>query len=339
METKIAPKENSEIEITAEIPAEDFDTHREVALKNLGASVEIAGFRKGHVPANILEKHLGEEAVLSEMAQLAIEKAYINIIKERKIDAIGHPQITITKIAKGNPLEFKAVVAVMPEVKLPDYKKLGEDIFKEKPMVVVTDEDVEKTLEEIRARFGAMNKQDGGEKDVQLPELNDEFAKKLGDFKTIDELKNKLKEGLHIEKEKGEKDKRRMKFLESAIEGSSIELPRILIEGELDRMMLQFEDNVARAGGTLEDYFKQTGKEKSDVRREWESDAKKRVSAQLVLNKIISEEKIIIPEEEMAKELEKMQGIYKDANLDQLHAHIETILSNEKVFKLFEDTK
>lgn len=119
--------DRSQVEITASIPVEIWEKFRGQALKNLNETVTLDGFRKGNIPENILIAKVGDMVILEEMAELALPKAYMEILTDQKIDAIGRPQISVTKLARGNPLEFKAVSAVIPEIKLPDYKKLAAE--------------------------------------------------------------------------------------------------------------------------------------------------------------------------------------------------------------------
>jgi len=102
---------------------EVFPTGR---YKNLNEDIKVDGFRKNMVPENVLAAKVGEFVIDQETAELALSRAYMNILIDRKIDAIGRPQVTITKLARGNPLEFKIITAVVPEVKLPDYKKIAQ---------------------------------------------------------------------------------------------------------------------------------------------------------------------------------------------------------------------
>ena len=115
----------SEIEIIGEVSADDFASFKSAALERLGSRYNIEGFRPGHVPTNILEQKIGQDKVLTEMAELALSKHYPKILDEKKIDALGQPTIVITKLAPGNPLGFKIKTAVFPEFKLPDYKALA----------------------------------------------------------------------------------------------------------------------------------------------------------------------------------------------------------------------
>ena len=124
---KINKLEKSKVEIISSIEAKHFESFRKKALENINNEITIDGFRKGKVPENILITKVGEMNILEEMAELAISEAYPKILVEEKIDAIGRPEINITKIAKDNPLEFKVITAVIPEVKLADYKKIAKE--------------------------------------------------------------------------------------------------------------------------------------------------------------------------------------------------------------------
>jgi len=352
--TKIEIKklENSEIEITGAIPAEVLEVHKGKAVKNLSANIEIQGFRKGHVPENILVQKVGEGAILEEMADLALREEYPKIVIENKIDAIGKPEVSITKIAKDNPLEFKIKVAVMPEVELTDYKAIAKKVMAKKESVEVTEKEIEDTIMEIRkmrAQAAAAQKKPKGEektdistdvkdkKEEELPEINDEFVKTLGDFKNIEDFKEKLKSNLKQEKEKKAQDKKKAETIEEIIKDSTISLPNILVKSELDKMTAQFKDDVMRSGGTFEEYLKHIKKTEEDIRKEWRTDAEKRAKSQLIVNKIAIEEKIVAPKEEIEKQVKQLLEHYKDADPQRARIYIETVLTNEKVFEFLEN--
>ena len=121
----INKKSDTEVEIVAEISATDFEKHRQNVLRDLGANFELPGFRKGHIPTNILIERFGPMTILEEMAERAIRDWYPRVLLTEKIDAVGHPRISITKIAEGNPLGLKIMQEILPEIKLPDYKKIA----------------------------------------------------------------------------------------------------------------------------------------------------------------------------------------------------------------------
>src|SRR3989338_6780519 len=111
MQTNITKLPKSEVEIEGELEAEIFDSYYRQALEKIGARAEIDGFRKGHIPENILMSKIPEMHILDEMAEMAISEHYPKIIEEHKIDAIGRPEVAITKIARKNPLGFKIKTA------------------------------------------------------------------------------------------------------------------------------------------------------------------------------------------------------------------------------------
>ena len=107
--------DNSEVEISAEISSEAFARTRGEAMKNLKKLVKIDGFREGTAPDNIVERHVGSGAILEEMADIAVRNNYQTIMEEAKVEAIGRPILTITKIAVGNPWDQNKT-AVMPVI-------------------------------------------------------------------------------------------------------------------------------------------------------------------------------------------------------------------------------
>ena len=137
----VETKDGSQVTITGELPFSELEKEREAAIKKLGADVEIDGFRKGHIPADVLEKHLGEAAILTEMAERALAHHYAHIVTAHELDVIGQPEVQITKLAKDNPFAFTLNVAVMPEITLPDYRAIAKGVNEQKETAEVTDEE------------------------------------------------------------------------------------------------------------------------------------------------------------------------------------------------------
>src|SRR3990167_6001519 len=219
MRVKVNKLPKSEVEIEGELPVEIFESYFAPALKKLGGDLEVPGFRKGKAPENILLANLGEMKILEEMAALAFGEHYPKILEDEKIDAIGRPEISITKLARNNPLGFKIKASVLPGVTLPDYKKIAKKIVSENKNkgITVTEEEVETTILDIRkSRAPKINIQDAekvkeeAEKAPELPELNDEFVKSLGPFKDVEDFKTKLKENIKLEKENRARERIRL---------------------------------------------------------------------------------------------------------------------------------
>ena len=353
---KVTQLEDSEIEIEGEIPVSVIPAYRTKALKKIGENANIDGFRKGHIPEKVLIEKVGEDSLMGEVAELALADMYPTLVRDKNLEVIGAPQVTITKLAQGNPIGFKIKSAVLPEFNLPNYKKIAEDIMKEKDEdIEVTDADVEKVITEVRrgkARFEKAQKQaeekpeevteptqekkaSEGEEE-NLPELDDAFIATLGDFKTVADFEARVREDLGKEKIQKAREKKRIILSEKLIEETSIKLPKILVSSELDKMVAQMKDDVARMNMKFEDYLTHTKKTEEDLRTEWKEQAEKRATMQLLLNKISQEEKVIASEEEIAHQMGHILEHHKDANPDNVRIYVETQLTNEAVFNFLE---
>jgi len=337
---------DSEVEIECEIEAETVNSHREKAIAHIQKDLKLPGFRPGHVPEAVLVKQVGDLAIYNEMAELAINDAFPDIIAEAKTNFIAMPNIQITKLADKNPVLFKIIGPVMPDIKLANYKKIAQAENKEKVEPAdATEKELEETIEEIRKNYALKNHthKDGeehkAEEKLDLPEVNEEWVKKLGAFTTVDDFKNKIKDGIKKEKEFKAKDKKRMSIIEKLIAESKISIPKILVEGELRKMQAQFEDDINRAGLKVEDYLKHLKKTKEDLAKEWTPDAEKRSKVQLIITKIAIDEKIEVDQELLKKEVANLLKTYKDATEDRTKAYVEMMLTNEKVFEYLENIK
>jgi trigger factor len=351
IKTTVTKLEKSEVEIAGIIESSVFMSFEEKALIRLGERMELPGFRPGKAPKEIIKQNINEMMLLEEMAERAITASYSEIIEQEKIDAIGRPEISITKIARGNDLEFKIKTAVLPEIKLPDYKTIAkEENAKEdyKKEIVVEEADIEKVLLDLRKMRAHQNlhKDDAPgtphtehpepeEKD--LPAIDDEFAKSFGKFENVSELKAKVAENLKTEKTGEQKDKRRLAIIEKLLENTQGEIPEILVNAESDKLMYRLESDVTNMGFKFDEYLKQVGKTESDLRNEWRPESEKRAKLAMIIHRLIELENLKPDEEEIVKEVETLMNTYKDADAVRARAYIEQMLGNEKVFTFLEN--
>ncbi|MFA6520168.1 MAG: trigger factor [Candidatus Paceibacterota bacterium] len=345
----------SEVEIEGELEADVFESYFTKALKKIGENLKLDGFRKGKIPESVILSNVGESNVLEEMAQMALGEHYPKIVEENKIDAISRPEISITKLARKNPLGFKIKTAVLPTIKLPDYKDIAKKIISKitdaEKNVVVSDEDLENTIMDIRksraqkkhmAEMAEHEHKEGEEhkheepKEDELPVFNDEFVQALGPFKDVEDFKLKLKENIKLEKENQQKEKTRLKIIENVVDKSEMELPELLVEIELDKILYRMESDITQMGLKFEDYLKHLNKTVEDLRKEFRTDAEKKAKLALILNEISKVEKIIADEEQVAKEVLAILEHYKDADPERARMHAENVLTNEKIFQFLE---
>lgn len=116
----------------------------------MSQKIEIKGFRKGKVPQDVLEKHVGKERLFEEASYLAIDRAYKALSKEHALSPVGQPKVEIKKLALGNPLEFTITVAVHPDVTLPDYRAIAGKALAEKKSPEVKKEEIAETIDYVR---------------------------------------------------------------------------------------------------------------------------------------------------------------------------------------------
>ena len=338
----------SEYEISASIPADVMATYRSKAIKALGENVTVPGFRKGHVPEDMLIGHIGESRVMERAANLALADIYPHMIAELDIKAIGSPLINITKLAAGNPLEFSARTAVLPDVTLPDYADIAKKAFGKEDTIEVTDAEVEETLNHVRRQRAQIDayeqqKKDGVEKpelpeigDDDLPELTDEFVKTLGDFESVEAFTTKVRENITEEKKLKAREKKRIETIEAIIEKTKVDMPVMLVDQEIDRIRMQLEADVAQTGTTLEDYLKNVDKDIEALKKEWRPEAEKRAKLQLIVNTIAQEHDIAPSDEEVEREVGHIASHYPDAPEENVRAYVRTTKRNELVFQHLE---
>ena len=340
----------TEVEISAEVSAEQFASYRPSAVKKLSHEVSIDGFRKGHIPEAVLVGKVGESVVLHEMAEAALSDVYPEILREKALKAIGAPKITLTKLAHWNPLGFKAEVTLLPEVVLPNYKEIAKKIVAapDEP-ILVTGEETENVLTDLRKNWGkteakdtrqeTRDKRQGDEEketETPLPELTDAFAGKIGGFKTVAELRAKIAENLKEEKIARQKEKKRVTLIDELLAKTPFPVPEMLEEAEKERMMAEFKGNITRMGVAPDEYFLKLKKTEAEMKKEWTETAQKKVRIQIILDEIGGKENLVPEEKEVQAEAERIMKAFPGADLARARAYVEGILSNEKVFAFLE---
>lgn len=328
----------SEVEIEGEIGADIFEGYRTHALSHLGENIEVDGFRKGKVPEHILLTKIPEMSFLEEMAEHAIGEHYGKMLEQESIEAIGRPEVAITKIAKGNPLGFKIKTAVMPKVTLPDYKKIAKAKSEKQKEVEITDKEVQDTIEQIRKARAPHIEAKEGETTPEpvLPEYNDEFVKSLGSFENVADFETKMKENLKLEKENQAREKNRLTIMEAVLADTKVEIPNILVEAELDKMLYRMKSDIGNMGLSYDDYLKHLGKTEEAIRAEFRTDAEKRVRMELLLAEVAKAENLKPETEAVEAELSKIMEMYKDADPARARLYVEDTLTHEKVFQFLE---
>ena len=151
------------------------------------------------------------------------------------------------------------------------------------------------------------------------------------------DFREKLEDNLRLEKENLVREKTRLKIIEKIIEESEIDVPEILVELEIDKILYRMEADITQMGLKFEDYLKHLNKTVEELRTEFRNDGEKRAKLALVLNEISKAEKLLADEEEVAKEVAHILEHYKDADPERARLHSQNILTNEKIFQFLEN--
>ena len=177
----------------------------------------------------------------------------------------------------------------------------------------------------------------------EIPELSDEFAKSLGKFQSLKELKENVKKGLLEEKEAKEKERQRMKLIEEVVKNSKMDIPDVLVKIELDKMVQELQANIQNVGLTLDKYLGEIKKTIDDLRKEWRPQALERTKVGVILRAIAKKEKIKAEEKEIEERIEDLfknypnkEDVKKKVDQEMLKRYTEDVIKNEKVFKLLE---
>ena len=168
MKSTVETLSPTRVKLDVEVTFAELAPHIDAAYKKIAKTINIPGFRKGHVPAAMIDQRVGRGSVLDEAINSALPEFYSMAARENDVVVIGRPEVDIKEFVDNEKLVFVVEVDVRPEVKLPDFSKI-EIIVDD---VAVEDKDVDEQVDGLRARFGTL--------------LTVERAAKDGDFVTID---------------------------------------------------------------------------------------------------------------------------------------------------------
>ena len=388
----ITQKEN-EVKLKIEMSKLKVNSSLEKVYNDTSYQIKIPGFRKGRIPKNILNLHLGKEYFYEKTAEKLVPECYLEAVNKNNIHPINQPEIKVIQIEEDKPLIFEATVQVKPEVKLGSFDK----ITVQKEDVKVTNTDVNNEIKRIQENLAKLKVVEGrkvkkgdflvinsqgyiegkeiegskvekqliqlGEnlppefnkkligcsagddeeikilvptdakdkkiagkeitykvkivevKEKELPKLNDDFLKKVGNYKTLDDFKKDIKGKLEKQAEMVNKNNYERKLLEKVTEVCEVKIPKVLIEREIEYMMKSLEDDLKSKDLSLQDYYKSIKTDEEKVKKEYEVVAEKRIKQELVLDKISQTEKIKVSEKEVK---DKIKTIAKDMKQDAL---------------------
>lgn len=427
MNVKMEKIENNVVKLEITVEAEKFNEAMKKAFAKNAKKFNIPGFRKGKAPMNIIKKYYGEGVFYEDAINFCCDDTYSTAINENNIKPVDYPEIDVVQVGEGKDFIYTAVVTVVPEVELGEYKGLEV----KKPVYEVKDEEVEnelKSMQQRNARIetkedGTVEKGDiavidfkgfvngeafeggegtdyqleigsgtfidnfedqlvglkkGDEKEVvvkfpeeygredlngkdatfkvavkdikvkELPTLDDEFAKEVSEFDTMDEVKTDIIRKMEEANELRAKREFEEAVIDAVCANAKVEIPSVMIDKEIDNMLKDLEMRLKYQGLDLQTYYQYTNNTEEKVREYMKETADKRVKTDLVVEEIAKKENIDATEEELLERATEMAKQYGSKDLEKTAKlvlesqknYLKVDVVNEKVVKmLVENTK
>jgi len=381
--TDTATKDSVKREISVEIPADEVARETEVQIQRYQKSARLPGFRSGHVPPSIIRQRFGD-SLKNDVAEALIPKYFRKEAEKQGLIPVSQPRVTDLHIHDGEPLRFKATFEVLPEINVEGYKELRT----EKPEIVVTDEEVEQALTNVREQHASYTNVEGrplaegdfaqasmdgkpkapagdenaksnpalkdvlieiggkntvpeftqnlvgaaageertfdvvypedapdkrlagktfvytvkvnGIKQKNLPELNDDFAKELGEFTSLDQVRKQIRENIDAEKRHDAEREAKDKIVAELVKRNEFEVPESLVDRQIDLRLERGLRALAAQGMKMEDMKKM---DLPRLRAGQREQAVQDVKSSLLLERIADLEKIEVSDEEVNREV------------------------------------
>lgn len=346
------PKSIVEVQIT--VPWTDLESKWNEVLGRMAQEVELSGFRKGQAPLPMVEQHLGSK-LQDEVFRTVFPVYLVEALQGSSIVPIDYPRYQLVSFAKNAELVFRSQITEKPEVKVGEYKTIQVPRTAAK---VVTDEDVNKLVEDLFKRWKAkqqsangsqptaaqgnqgngsisFNGQAGGpvlststhstnaQGRTELVERTTTLSTEGGSIATSDipddafagamgaanltDLKGKIRADLENEAKFNNELDYEESILQEVEKITTVEIPQVLIEDELNRMLVSLQKRVSDMGLLVEEYLKSQNETLEGLRAKWLPQAEKNVRMELGLAEIARQENVDITEAELQAEIDKIQ--------------------------------
>jgi trigger factor len=140
------------VKLTVEVPFEELKPNLDAAYKKIAGQINVPGFRKGKVPAMVIDQRIGRDAVIGEAVNEALPQLYFQALQENDIVPMSTPELEVDDVKDGEDFTFVAELDTKPEITLPDYDGLEVEVED----VAVDDDAIDEQMEHLRERFGSL---------------------------------------------------------------------------------------------------------------------------------------------------------------------------------------
>lgn len=170
MKSSVEKLDPTRVKLSVEVPFAELKPSIDEAYKQIARQINVPGFRRGNVPAKLIDHRVGRPVVMQEAVNNSLDGFFRRAVEENNVEPLGQPEVEVSEVPgldgkDEGELKFTVEVDCVPEVELPTYS----DISVEVEPIEVTDEDVEAELDALRSRFGTLNA-------VDRPAANDDFV-------------------------------------------------------------------------------------------------------------------------------------------------------------------
>jgi trigger factor len=343
-------------EVTVTMPWSDLSPKWEEVLNRMLQDLEVPGFRKGQVPPEMAGQYLGKK-LEDEVLRTVMPQALIEALQGTDVVPIDYPQYQVISFQKGGDLQFRATITERPAIKVGEYKgiKVQRPVQKE-----VKEEEVNKIIDDLYQRWRVKNPNQppaaqpvnqgvsgslsfGAAAPAQPAQPvantedspNDTFAQAMGATSLID-LKTKIKQDLEAEAKYNNELDYEEAILQEVEKMTQVDIPDILIQDELNRMLVSLQRTVSDRGMLMEEYLKTQGKTQDQLKNEWRPQAEKNVKMELGLSEIAKNENVNITDDELQAEVDKIQDQRVKAQFTQQEPrmHLRHALRQTKTLNL-----
>jgi trigger factor len=140
------------VKLAIEVPFDELKPSLQKAYREIGAQVQVPGFRRGKIPNGVIDQRVGRGAVLNEAVQEAIPAQILAAVQEHDVKTLGRPEVEITEFTDGEPLKFTAELDVRPEISIPDLSTISVTV----PAVEIGDSEIDEQISGLRERFATL---------------------------------------------------------------------------------------------------------------------------------------------------------------------------------------
>ncbi|MFF7387298.1 trigger factor [Streptomyces scabiei] len=330
MKSAVETLNPTRVRLSIEVPFEELKDSLDAAYKKINQQVTVKGFRKGKIPARVIDQRFGRGAVLEEAVNDALPKFYTDAVNEAELNVLGQPEVDITELKDGETLNFTAEVDVRPTIEIPDYSGIEVEV----DAVEVTEEDVEKAVEQLRERFASTSPVERAAEDGDVVTLDLE-AKVDGEV-----LEDGVAEGVSYTIGSGEL----LDGIDDAVKGLEAggeatftsELKGGSAAGKEAEVTVKVSQVAARELPALDDEFAQLASE-FDTLEELRADSRKRLenmkqydqatqAQERVLEKLLELVEVPVPEKLLEDEINTRKHNLEHHQLGQMGLDLEKYL-------------